>query len=509
VKLPSDKGDVTESDFLIADPKGGVLILEVKGGAICKREGTWLQNEKPMRIEPMRQAVWCRVALLNIFRSRRMWAPAVGEAVCFPDCSYEEPPSQGDLVGRVIGAKELPYLDEALPKLMESTTRRFRGRKPDKGWIRVIHDLWCENWPQAMNLSMRTREAAEKRVKLDQNQVEALWGIRENDVVLVSGGAGTGKTLLARELAKKEAALGRKVLLLTFTDALGRELAEDLEDTEVEVSPIGRFALERLRRFGFEDKEVYEPGFWEKVTKKAAKSKNIWKRCQWDTVIVDEGQDFGKNEWRIVARCARKKTRLWVLRDPAQAFWEDRAMPEYVGKRAVRYSLGSPYRCPPGVQALADAYSGMVGGDAAAIQNAIESGMIKVVGVKDEDVHKAVAKEIENLLSEGFKIGEIAVLSLRGLMLEENIVHLRELGGHRLVKATHDQVAENIVCDTFLRFKGLERPAVIVTDLRYVDDHYPVRMNIALSRAMAVLRIVGARDEIVKDPVLAGLIKTD
>jgi hypothetical protein len=42
-------------------------------------------------------------------------------------------------------------------------------------------------------------------------------------------------------------------------------------------------------------------------------------------VIVDEGQDFGKHKWAIE-------------------------------KHAVKFDLGRPYRCTPGIQALADAY---------------------------------------------------------------------------------------------------------------------------------------------------------
>ena len=44
-------------------------------------------------------------------------------------------------------------------------------------------------------------------------------------------------------------------------------------------------------------------------------------------MIVDEGQDFGKHE------SANEK-------------------------HAVKFDLGRPYRCPPGIQALADAYVG-------------------------------------------------------------------------------------------------------------------------------------------------------
>jgi len=56
-----------------------------------------------------------------------------------------------------------------------------------------------------------------------------------------------------------------------------------------------------------------------------------------------------------------------------------------------------------------------------------------------------------------------------------------------------------------IRFKGLERPAVVVTDLRYVKDRLGTRMNIALTRALGVVRIVGEEAVLKQDPMLANL----
>jgi len=39
MKLRSSDNDFTETDFVIADPDRGILILEVKGGMLYKKEG--------------------------------------------------------------------------------------------------------------------------------------------------------------------------------------------------------------------------------------------------------------------------------------------------------------------------------------------------------------------------------------------------------------------------------------------------------------------------------------
>lgn len=77
-----------------------------------------------------------------------------------------------------------------------------------------------------------------------------------------------------------------------------------------------------------------------------------------------------------------------------------------------------------------------------------------------------MGKEVNRLLGEGLNLHEIAILSLRGRQEDENIMHQAEIGGHPIAQATDSDADSKLVCDTFLRFKGLERPAVIVTDLR-------------------------------------------
>ncbi len=141
------------------------------------------------------------------------------------------------------------------------------------------------------------------------------------------------------------------------------------------------------------------------------------------------------------------------------------------------------------------------------IQSALENKIVKIKGCEEGKIHAEVGYEINNLLGEGFKGSEIAVISLRGKNLEANIIYQEKLGGHKVALATDEMAREHIVCDTFMRFKGLERPALIVTDIRYVEDRYATRMNIALTRALGVVRIIDTKEALKKDLVLLQLVK--
>ena len=187
LKIRTRPGQFAEGDFVVADPERGVLVLEVKGGAVRKEGGVWLQNGQAMKTSPLEQAHRFVKLLLAKFEERGVVPPLVGVAVAFPDTEFEVPPTQGDLEGLVLGARELPYMEEALPRLFERALPKNIWRTASPGWIEFIHSLWCESWPAAMSLSCLVKDREAKRVRLDAEQFKALEGILENDVVLVRG----------------------------------------------------------------------------------------------------------------------------------------------------------------------------------------------------------------------------------------------------------------------------------------------------------------------------------
>ena len=499
-------GQPDETDFLFADPsRPSILILEVKGGQIEVSDGQWRQNGHIMEPPPLKQALDFRSLLIDRFRKLNIKAPKMGCAVCFPDALFEKDPSEDDLRGLVIGEMDLPYLEKVLPTVMAKAVPNPWPVSNNR-WRHTLHEFWGETWVPEICLGSRVQLDEENRLKLDHAQLEIMESYEDNNRLLIQGGAGTGKTLLAMEVAQREAAKGKRVLLLCFTEALAAFLSGCLRKSNVEVGAVKQFAMHLLGEISPGKPVSRTVDYWEEVTLRAAVDGLPSEEKRWDTIILDEGQDFSGNDFELARECVRPQGKLWIFADHGQAFWPDRLLNSEMIEGFPKCKLKKPYRCHPAIQHLDDCYAGHCEPDQKLLQKGLKEGAIGIVTSSEERLLKQIEKEIKRLLSGGLKPGDIAVLSLRGRGSEEGITHRREIGGHPIVLATDPRAAENIICDTFLRFKGLERPAVIVTDLRLVSNRYEKRMHIAVSRALSLLRIVGVEEEIRKDKRLAGLI---
>ena len=88
----------------------------------------------------------------------------------------------------------------------------------------------------------------------------------------------------------------------------------------------------------------------------------------------------------------------------------------------------------------------------------LADGTLKVVVSVDTEAecHAAVGREIRAAKKEGFAESDIAIVSLRGLLYPGNLAHSRTLGRCELAKATDLDHRDRVICDTFLRYKGLE-----------------------------------------------------
>ncbi len=108
-------------------------------------------------------------------------------------------------------------------------------------------------------------------------------------------------------------------------------------------------------------------------------------------------------------------------------------------------------------------------------------------------VPNKVALEIQKALGAGMKPRDIAVLTLAG-QSRTTLCVADEIGQWTVVRAS-----DHIVADTFLRFKGLERPWIIVTEVYLAERRYDVRMHVALTRATVGCVVVATAEQVDKD----------
>ncbi len=496
MKVRVPRGREAEGDFVIAIPDRGLIALEVKGGRIEVRDGQWIQNGRVLAKVPRDQGHGFKRALLEQLRHRypRRPLPYVTLATAFPDTAWDSPPTHGDIDGAILGQQDLPFLNHALLALAE---RLFRDqRTPDWDWISALHELWGESWVPSLSLGSRTNLREAQLVELDARQRNLLAKIDVNPRLYVAGRPGTGKTLLAMELARRWKASGKRPLLLCHT----RALASSLQRAGHEASTVRELAADILEAAGV----VIENGApradwsqptWNRVSQEAAKIVASGPFAH-DAIVIDEAQDLDESDWELM-RAVIGNEPLWVFGDEGQAFWKDRReIP--ADMRPFVYLLDETYRCPKRLADFADRYRPEARAETEAAEPPRPFEELSVLQVPSDSVEHGCAVEIEKLVAEGVKLEQIAVLSLAG-QTKTVLGNASRIGRFEVARADDEDAGEKLVADTFLRFKGLERPWIVVTELGLATTNYEIRMHIALTRATVGCIVVATADEIEND----------
>ncbi|MBW2528457.1 MAG: NERD domain-containing protein [Deltaproteobacteria bacterium] len=486
-----------EGDFVVAIPGRGILVLEVKGGAIEIRDGQWRQNGKPMKRAPRDQAHRYKNGLMRRLEATCQHSiPWVAIACAFPDTPFSVAPTEGGVGEAVLGQQDLPFLKEAL---QEIAARELEKARPPRGheWMDALHALWCETWTPILSLGDKTKLREQELIALDADQLGLLDQIDESPRMLVRGGAGTGKTLVAREMYRRLERAGRRPLYLCSTSAL----AAGLRAWGIEHAWTVRQHAARL----LEQAEVpmqgglpssqWKPETWELAPLQAATDALPALESPYDAVVVDEGQDMSSTDWDLVQAIAGDGV-LWVFADARQGFWENRAVPE--GVLPALFKLVKRYRCPEPLARFADRYAGgdVAGGDDGLTLPIQELRVVRVP--TQQAVADKVALEIQKVRGQGMKPSDIAVLTLAG-QSRTTLGVADKIGAFDVVRADDARASEQVIADTFLRFKGLERPWIIVTEIYLGERRYDVRMHVALTRATVGCVVVATAEQIDKD----------
>jgi hypothetical protein len=304
-----------ECDFILAHPKLGVLCLEVKGGAVAwyPETGQWTSRDRDGIThnikDPVEQARSSKHELLKKLKQtsalRNRWITA-RHGVVLPgsvnpgrDLGMDRPLRLfcfADVYERDFGKWIAGRLQDD-----EGEERRV---ELGQDGLEALRLLLARPFQLKMSLGPLIRAEDRDIAFLTQQQFHLLDAIGGLPRVLIQGGAGTGKTVLAIHLAQTLAESGLDTLLVCYNRSLAEHMAARTAGNErLSVRSFHQLCLSVLAQCGVEhpvENGRGEGAYFDEdlpIAAEACASRPGVRK--YDAVIVDEGQDF-KDFWWLV-----------------------------------------------------------------------------------------------------------------------------------------------------------------------------------------------------------------
>ena len=232
-----------EIDFAILIPERlAVICLEVKGGSYVIRNGQWYRPyEDTPEASPLEQSRTAMFALKDQFADSHFRGESLlslGYAVAFTDGSLPSGVALPDPAALIIERTHSRSGDRLAEMLLEYAVtlptryvnRRLREQLAFQLAQRDLNDL--KSALELPNMTITTSRETIFRDDLDslrpqlleltEQQIGSLDMADLNDRCLIDGAAGTGKTVLAMELARRRCEAGERVALLCGNPILSR-----------------------------------------------------------------------------------------------------------------------------------------------------------------------------------------------------------------------------------------------------------------------------------------------
>lgn len=242
---------VGELDFVVLSLEG-LLVLEVKGGGVACHEGLWTFTDRFGREHrtsegPFQQArtgmFSLRARLRSDLHSSATSKLTFGYGVVFPDIDFRD--SSVEWAPEMVIDREklvaADRLSEALSNLQQYWKKKKNGPSDASvANLDSVSQLLRPEFDRVPSLRHRATELLASMQALTEEQYHQLDLVEEAQRLLCTGGAGTGKTFLAVEVARREAAREARVLLTCKSHVLASFLAGRVSVPGVAVLPLDK-----------------------------------------------------------------------------------------------------------------------------------------------------------------------------------------------------------------------------------------------------------------------------
>lgn len=490
-----------EVDFIVAIPEKALVCIEVKGGKIHYdgARDVWSQNGSRMSKRPDGQATAASHALAKALK-QSLGQMALGWALCFPDCQVQHGSQFPSSVAsaQVIDEQSLLYVDQALADLFAFTQKQQSHRQGARRWEydrfkkSLLRDLGFVSL-----VGTRIKRAQQQFVMLEASQIELFESVASNRHILVSGPAGSGKTMLAKTAAQDLVNDGKRVLLMCFNRTLANKLRYEFERNEelIEVTTFHSLARTVISAFDPDWWKVHGKtsgdDFWELDVPAKLEECLPYYQERYDALIVDEGQDFKEFWYELIFKLIPRNGRRLIFLDEMQnIFGHYTGMPDV--EAFSRFSLRKNCR---NSKSIVRYLSELVGQEIPAFDNSPEGAeVIEMSFPSQSGQFTFLDREIKELTKhQGIDPTQVLIL-LNSTKADSCLAGKSKIGGQTLESLDNKgRLNRGTVHYTSIKtFKGLESDVIFVLDANRIDEALRLKsIYTQVSRARHKLYLLG------------------
>ncbi len=473
-----------EADFVVLIPNVGLVVIEVKAHHEIKvKQGSWYfgkdsaPHESPFKQgETAMYSIRKHLIELNPFFARIPFLNVCWfSEIDFPKLSQMEYQDW-----QVLNILDLDDVASSLLASMNSGIKHLESKLGiskvnrhglDSDTIESAVQLLRPDFDFTMSEKLFRSERRKELLRFAEDQFIALDIALDNKAAIIKGAAGTGKSVLAVELARRFQAQNKKVALFCFNRLLADELASQLDDTHVTVSTIDSFSLKRAR-----GTNVNLPlNNIEAMKQINFRNLRVPSDEKFDVIIIDEAQDvLNSTFYPLLEESVHNglvEGQWYAFGDlDAQKIYDQTDSIDYV-KNKIRdvpiFTLTRNCRniiqighFAEGLLPVKPKWKSFLRNDSHPDPKLIKIG-------PDQDMTPIMDEVIENCKKFGFSFDDITVLSPveigdpQNIFLESNFVSKYVAGGKKHGKISFTSIS---------KFKGLESPCVILLDLEQLSN---------------------------------------
>ncbi len=498
-----------EIDFLLFHKDYGFALFEIKGGKGWRynaKNDQWtveVDNEKKVHKGPYAQVANAQSVLRDrlVDDSKKLnlkipWLHTVRFVVWNNMKSTSDNAKFGfmDYPGNTIWQEEL---DE--PSLLEEKIIKSFKKSPgkyDNPQALKIFKKALQQEGRGFSLVTYNGKVAAEVDKLSSDLVNAFFEITNDEFkkIKIKGIPGSGKTFLAKYYAVQESKKPNKVLFLCYNILLGEELKINFKDMDnITVLTFEDFIntlgisfedeityKEEKRNLKNVPKEVEINYLKQNIEDKVSEAIDLY---QFDTLIIDEAQDFSEEYWDFFELLVNENKAKWAIfydvkQNLTHKNWKE---PEYLNTAPL--ILNTVIRC---TRQIADKYKKIFDDDA---KHFGISGMKPELVTIEDGSWLNVNKEINSILKDIYKEDPKLIKNTTILLPH------REDKEHIKISSGGTEI-DSVPIYSIGQFKGLESDIIILAvpnKQELVSDHVEDAkklLYIGLSRATTSLYFI-------------------